>query len=157
MILDVRKYPDPVLNKKCEQVQSMDQEELIENMLETMYANQGIGLAAPQVGILKRILVLDVGDGSRAFINPKIINGTGKAVGEEGCLSVPGTSLEIKRFEHVIVEAWNVNGEKFTVKASDILARCLQHEIDHLNGILILDKANFWQKTKKKISKIFKR
>jgi len=157
MILEIKEYPDPVLSRKCEKVEEMDQENLVEDMLETMYANEGIGLAAPQVGILKRILVLDVGNGSRAFINPEIINNRGKVVSEEGCLSIPGVFVKVKRFEEVTVKAQNVNGENFTIKATGILARCLQHEIDHLSGILILDRENFWQKAKKEAFKIFRR
>ena len=153
MVLEIKKYPDPILRKKAREVKEIGREEkeLIKEMLETMYRNQGVGLAAPQVGVLKRIVVVDVGEGPRVFINPKIIKkGGGKEVSEEGCLSVPGVFLRIKRWKEIEVEGLNENGEKVKVKARGLFARALQQEIDHLNGILILDRMSFWEKLKRK-------
>lgn len=148
MTLEVKKSSDPILKKVATDVEKVDKEtmKLVRDMLETMYMHQGVGLAAPQVGISKRIVVVDVGDGPRVFINPKILKKWGKDVSEEGCLSIPGTFLNIKRAKKIIVEALNEKGEKFKLEASDLLARCLQQEIDHLNGILILDRISFWGK-----------
>jgi len=153
MVLEIKKYPDPILRKKAREVKEIGREEkeLIKEMLETMYRNQGVGLAAPQVGVLKRIVVVDVGEGPRVFINPKIVKkGGGKEVSEEGCLSVPGVFLRIKRWKEIEVEGLNENGEKVKVKARGLFARALQQEIDHLNGILILDRMSFWEKLKRK-------
>ena len=155
MILDIKKYPNSILKKKSEEVKEIDDEtrRLIANMLETMYTNQGVGLAAPQVGILKRIFILDVGEGPKVFINPKILARKGKEISEEGCLSVPGVFLGIKRAKEITIEALNEKGEKFRVEATGLLARCLQQEMDHLNGVLILDRINFWERLKRRIFK----
>ncbi|RLC40170.1 MAG: peptide deformylase [Candidatus Nealsonbacteria bacterium] len=153
MILEIKKYPDPILRKKAREVKEIGEEEreLIKNMIETMYAQRGVGLAAPQVGVLKRIVVVDIGEGPRVFINPKIVKkGEGKEISEEGCLSVPGVFLKIKRWRKIKVEALDENGKKFKVLATGLLSHCLQQEIDHLNGILILDRMSFWQKLKRK-------
>jgi peptide deformylase len=153
MILEIRKYPDPVLREKSREVTEINDKirELIKDMFETMYANQGIGLSAPQVGVLKRLAVVDIGDGKRVFINPKIIKKKGRMISEEGCLSVPGAFVEIKRSKEITVEALNEKGEKFRVEADKLLSRCLQQEIDHLNGFLIIDRINFWNKFKRNL------
>jgi len=150
MILEIKKYPDPILRKKAREVKEIGEEEreLIKNMIETMYAQRGVGLAAPQVGVLKRIIVVDVGEGPRVFINPKIIKKRGKELSEEGCLSVPGVFLKIKRWRKIEVEALDENEKKFKISAAGLLSHCLQQEIDHLNGKLILDRLSFWQKLK---------
>ena len=155
MILEIKKYPDSILKKKSEEVKEVNDgiRRLIVNMLETMYTDQGVGLAAPQIGILKRILVLDVGEGPKVFINPRILARKGKEISEEGCLSVPEVFLKIKRAKEITVEALNEKGEKFRVEAAGLLARCLQQEIDHLNGALILDRINLWEKLKRRIFK----
>ena len=124
---------------------------LIRDMFETMYASDGVGLAAPQVGVSKRIAVVDVGQGPQVFINPKIVRKEGKEFFEEGCLSVPGVYLKLKRAKKVTVEALDKEGNKFRVEADGLLARCLQQEIDHLNGILILDRASLLEKIKRKL------
>jgi peptide deformylase len=151
MILEIKKYPDPILKKKAKEVKEIGEKEreLIKNMLQTMYSNKGIGLAAPQVGVLEKIIVVDVGEGPRVFINPKILKKKGKEISEEGCLSVPGVFLKIKRWKEIEVEALNEKGEKVRVKAQGLLARALQQEIDHLNGILILDRISFLGKIKR--------
>ena len=158
MFLKIRIYPDPVLRKKSLKAGKIDSKtrELVENMLETMYASQGIGLSAPQVGVLKRISVVDIGDKEkRVFINPQIVKKKGRVMSCEGCLSIPGEYLEIKRSEKITVEALNENGEKFTIEADGLLARCIQHEIDHLDGILILDRISFWERIKRKLFTLF--
>jgi len=157
MILEIKKYPDPILRKKAREVKEIREEEreLIKNMIETMYAQRGVGLAAPQVGVSKRIIVVDVGEGPRVFINPKIIKKRGKELSEEGCLSVPGVFLKIKRWKEIEVEALDENGEKVKLKAQGLFARALQQEIDHLNGILILDRMSFFEKIKRLLKKMF--
>jgi len=155
MIREIKKYPDPILRIKSEPLKEVteDDKKLIEDMFETMYQNRGIGLTASQVGIFKQIVVIDIGRGPQVFVNPKILKKEGKRVLEEGCLSVPGVFLKIKRAEEIEVEALNKEGENFKIRARGLLAHCLQQEIDHLNGILIIDRASIWEKLKRKILK----
>jgi len=143
-MLEIKKYPDPILRKKCQEVKKVDEEikKLAEGMLEVMYVNKGAGLAAPQVGVLKRIIVFDIGQGPEVYINPKILKKQNKVKSLEGCLSLPEVSLEIKRASKVRVEVLNKKAEKKIFKAEGLRAFVLQHEIDHLNGILILDRKN---------------
>ena len=143
-MLEIKKYPDPILRKKCQEVKKVDEEikKLAEGMLEVMYVNKGAGLAAPQVGVLKRIIVFDIGQGPEVYINPKILKKQGRAKSLEGCLSLPKVSLEIKRASKIRVEALNKKGEKKIFKAEGLRAFVLQHETDHLNGVLILDRKN---------------
>ncbi len=153
MILEIRRYPDPVLRKKCEPIKEITPEilKLIDDMFETMYKSQGVGLAASQVGFLKQLAVVDVGSGPMVFINPKIVWKKGREVSEEGCLSVPGKYLNIRRAKEVKVEAHDKKMEKFEVEASGLLAICLQQEIDHLNGILMLERTGFFKRMKIKL------
>ena len=153
-ILEIKKYPDPILRKKSQEVEVVTEEikKLGQDMLETMLANQGIGLAAPQVGVLKRIIVVQTEKGPQIFINPKIIKKSQETIiGEEGCLSFFGLFLKIKRAKEVEVEALDENGEKISLKAEGLPARVFQHEIDHLEGILFIDRLSFWQKLKFKL------
>ena len=116
---------------------------LIEDMLDTMYDVSGVGLAAPQVGILRRIVVIDIspeGDSPIILINPEIVESSGEQVGDEGCLSVPGKTGEVKRPNYVVVKALDENMNEITVTGEELLARALCHEIDHLNGELYVDK-----------------
>lgn len=138
----IRLYGDPVLRRKSREVKEMngDIQKLIENMAKLMYKNKGLGLAAPQVGILKRVIIADVGEGLVSLVNPKILWRQGKDIMSEGCLSIPGIDLEIKRSKEVIVEGLNREGEKLQLGAVGLLARVLQHEIDHLDGVLIVDR-----------------
>ncbi len=167
---EIIKYPNPILRKKSEKVEEITPEirELVLNMVETMRNHQGIGIAAPQVGELKRIIVVQTEKGPAVLINPEIIKKSGeKEIMEEGCLCFPGLFLKIKREREVEMEALNYRasingseggkedevlfdsqGEKIFIKAKGLLARILQHEIDHLDGILIIDKVGFWQKLK---------
>jgi peptide deformylase len=113
---------------------------LLDDLAETLYAApERAGLAAPQVGIPKRIAVMDLGDGLIELINPEIIKAKGTQVGPEACLSIPGVMGTVKRAKHVVVKTWNRSGEEILIEAKGPLARCLQHEIDHLNGILFID------------------
>ncbi|MBI3716041.1 MAG: peptide deformylase [Betaproteobacteria bacterium] len=143
-ILDVLTYPDPVLTRTAEPVKMIDNKikKLVDDMAETMYAAPGIGLAAPQVGELKRIMVIDVSEEKnqlRVFINPEIIKKEGTAVNEEGCLSVPGYYDKVERAETVMVTALDRDGQRFTINASGMLAVCIQHEIDHLDGKVFVE------------------
>ncbi|GGN95987.1 peptide deformylase [Saccharibacillus kuerlensis] len=140
------KEPDEVLHKKAKEVTKItpNVQKLMTDMAETMYDADGVGLAAPQVGILKRIIVIDVGDenGLIAMINPEIIEREGEQLGAEGCLSIPGLNGNVRRAMTVTVKGMNRDGEEFTVTGSGLLARAFQHEIDHLDGILFTDVAD---------------
>lgn len=140
--LTIRLYGDRVLRRKSREVNEInrDIQKLIDNMAKLMYQNKGLGLAAPQVGILKKVIVADVGDGLVSLVNPKILWRQGKDTMAEGCLSIPGIDLEIKRSKEVIVEGLTKEEEKVQLGAVGLLARVLQHEIDHLDGILIVDR-----------------
>ncbi len=140
-IRNIRKDGDEILRKKCKEVDVIDSKikTLIKDMAETMYDSNGVGLAAPQVGVLKRIVVIDTGEGLLGLINPRIISETGEQNYVEGCLSVPGIYGETKRPAKVIVEALNPNGERVVVEGEKLLAVCLCHEIDHLDGKLFKD------------------
>lgn len=149
-LLEIKKYPNPILKKKGEEIREVNAEirELASEMLHAMYKNKGIGLAAQQVGIAKKILVCDIGEGPLVLINPKIIAKTGKCLAEEGCLSFPGVYINIKRAKEVEIKALNLEGKESKIIAGDLLARVLQHEIDHLNGSLFISKLWFWQRKK---------
>lgn len=147
--LQLRYYGDPVLRKKAEPVAEITAAELqlAEEMLITMYATgNGIGLAAPQVGVLKRFLIVDVGEADDEeyepvmLFNPEILDAEGEIVAEEGCLSIPNVTADVKRPEKVVVEGINVARERVRIEADGLLARALQHELDHLNGVLFIDR-----------------
>ena len=133
---------DPILRKISRSVLNFDEKlaTLIDDMIETMHNADGVGLAAPQVGILRRICVIDVGDGPIELVNPVIIKEEGEQVGSEGCLSVPGQSGIVKRPMKVTVKAQDRKGNTFEISGEELLARAFCHEIDHLNGILYVDK-----------------
>ena len=135
-IREVREMGDDVLEKQCKPVTKMTLRTkiLIEDMLDTMYEKMGVGLAAPQVGILKQIVVIDVGEGPIVLINPEIIETSGEQTGEEGCLSVPGKWGIVTRPNHVKVRALDENMEEFEIEGEELLARAFCHEIDHLDG-----------------------
>jgi peptide deformylase len=143
-ILKIVEHPDPVLEKECEPVTAFDKKlkKLINDMFDTMYDAEGVGLAAPQIGIAKQVAVVDVGDeeGQIVLINPVVTAATGSQTGPEGCLSFPGLFGEVERPFEVTVKAQDENGKEFTIKANDFLARALLHEIDHLHGILFTSK-----------------
>ncbi len=147
MIRKIIKYGDPVLEKRAAPVTEFDTPELrqlIDDMWETMYAAKGVGLAAPQVGVLKRVSVIDTSVGEDeskkvVIINPEVAFREGKQTGEEGCLSIPGFREPVTRASKVLVRAQNVRGEAVEWPGEELLARALEHEIDHLNGILFLN------------------
>lgn len=139
----IRIEGDPILAKKCREVAKMTPtlETLIDDMFETMYDANGVGLAAPQVGILRRIVVIDVtGQDPLVLVNPKIVEADGEQTGEEGCLSLPGKCGIVRRPQHVRVEAMDRNMEPIAFEATDLLARCCCHEIDHLDGHMYTEK-----------------
>ena len=142
-IRNVRKIGDPVLNKVCKEVREVNDRirELIDDMFDTMYEADGVGLAAPQVGILKRIVVIDVtGEDPILLINPVILSTDGEQTGYEGCLSGPGKTGVVTRPNHVKVKAYNADMEEFTLEGEELLARAICHELDHLDGKLYVDR-----------------
>ena len=141
-IRNLRYEGDPILNKKTKEVKEVTPriKQLIEDMLETMYEANGVGLAAPQVGILKRIAVIDVGEGPFVFINPKIVAVDGEQTGDEGCLSVPGKCGTVTRPNYVKTVAYDKNMNEFEVEGTELFARAMCHEFDHLDGHLYTEK-----------------
>lgn len=146
MILPIIKYGDPILQKVCEPVTVFDKEleSLAKNMTETMYAAPGVGLAAPQVGVLKRLIVVDVTVGEKAgnlitLVNPEIINAEGDQYEEEGCLSIPNFTGKVHRPYRVVVSGKSLQGKEKIIEGEGLLSRVFAHEIDHLNGILFID------------------
>lgn len=153
MILQVKTFPDKVLRIKAEPVTNIDDSlnKLLDDMVDTMHESKGVGLAAPQVGVSKRVIVVDtsVGEDSEMIyklINPEIISEAGEQLGEEGCLSVPGEYENVRRADQVTLKAMNLDGDTYTIEAEGFLARVFQHEIDHLNGILFIDKLPSYKK-----------
>lgn len=142
-IRNIVKHGDPVLRKISRTVLSFDERltTLIDDMKETMYEADGVGLAAPQVGILKRVCVVDIGEGPIELVNPVIIEKSGEQTGSEGCLSLPGNYKTTRRPMYVKVRAQDRNGNTFTVEGEGLLARAFCHEIDHLDGVLFIDRA----------------
>lgn len=148
MIYPIVKYPDPVLARKAETVTSFDADlrKFVDDMWESMYAAEGIGLAAPQIGVLKRVTVIDVSFGKEpdqklVFINPEIISRAGgKTHEEEGCLSLPEIREKVQRDATVTVRAQDIDGKWFEVDGAELLSRAMQHELDHLDGVLFIDR-----------------
>ena len=138
----IREIGDSILNKTCKEVKEITDrtKDLIDDMFETMYEAQGVGLAAPQVGILKRIVVIDCGDDPLLLINPEVLETSGEQTGQEGCLSVPGKAGIVTRPNYAKVKAYNEDMEEFIVEGEELLARALLHEIDHLDGHLYVEK-----------------
>jgi peptide deformylase len=151
-VLPILKYPDPVLCRKAKRVSRIDESlnRLIDDMIETMYQASGAGLAAPQVGVSLKIAVIGIPDEEViVLVNPELVKKSGERMVIEGCLSVPGYRGEIKRAEKVTVKALDRNGKAFRIKADDLLAEVLEHEIDHLNGILYIDHLESTDKLEK--------
>jgi len=146
--LEIKKYPDSVLRNISKPVENLDEGVLwlIENMAKSMYINQGIGLAAPQVGYNRQVITFDVGKGLVSLINPHIVESEGEKYNQEGCLSLPEISVEVKRKSKVLVKGLDIKGKETVIEASDPLSRVIQHEIDHLNGILLIDKTSLLKK-----------
>jgi len=140
---NIREFGDPVLNKKCIEIKEMNERnsQLIDDMFETMYDSNGVGLAAPQVGVLKRLFVIDTtGEDPLVFINPEILETEGSQTGYEGCLSLPGKTGIVTRPNYVKCRALDRNMEPFEIEATELLARAICHENDHLNGVLYTEK-----------------
>lgn len=141
-------YPDEILNQQAEEVTEFDESlrTLVADMAETMYASDGLGLAANQVGIARRVFVVDVGQQGngqaslRVFVNPRIVEQQGRVSREEGCLSLPGLYVEVERAEQVVMQAQDEHGQPFETSAEGMFARALQHELDHLDGVTIVDR-----------------
>jgi peptide deformylase len=150
-IREIRKKGDEILRKKCKPVTEVNKKvrDLLDDMLDTMYEADGVGLAAPQVGILKRIVVIDVGEGPVELINPEILEETGEQIRVEGCLSVPGIYGEVKRPECLLVKALDRDGKEQRIEATGMLAIAMCHEIDHLDGILFEDRVIRYIETNK--------
>lgn len=140
-IRNIREIGDEVLKKKCREVKVMNErtKELINDMIETMYEANGVGLAAPQVGVLKRIVVIDIGEGPVVLINPVIVETSGEQTGGEGCLSVPGKIGKVTRPNYAKVIALNEDMEEYTIEGTELMARAICHECDHLDGKLYVD------------------
>ena len=165
MILDIVKYGDPVLTERAVEVTEFDDalRKLVDDMFETMYGAPGVGLAAPQVGVLKRLFVMDCSSGRNkpqkvALIYPVIETGVGEQVGEEGCLSFPGIFVQVTRPQRVVVRAQDTDGSPFTLDIMDLEARCVAHETDHLDGELFIEYLSPLKRdlTKRKIRKRIK-
>ena len=142
-IRNIREQGDSVLNKTCKEITAMTPrlQDLIEDMLDTMYEANGVGLAAPQVGILKRVVVIDVtGEDPIVMINPRIVESSGEQTGQEGCLSVPGKAGIVTRPNYVKAVALDMNMEPFEIEGTELLARAICHELDHLDGHLYVEK-----------------
>jgi peptide deformylase len=158
--LKIKKYGDPVLRKRAEAVLEIDEgiKKLASDMLETMYSVPGVGLAAPQVGVSLRLCVIDVDPQEKSpvvMVNPEIISAKNKIIAEEGCLSFPGFYENINRFDKIIAEYTDLNGNRQEIKAQNFLAKAVQHEIDHLDAKLLIDYLPDWKK--KSIEKKIKR
>ena len=165
-ILTICTYPEAILNKRAEPVTEIDEEvvRLVDHMAETMYSAPGIGLVATQVGVAKQVLVADIAPRRPeseliVLINPEIVAAEGEVIFEEGCLSVPDYQAEVKRHEKVTVRGLNLKGEEVELEAEGLLAVVLQHEIDHLNGVLFIDRLSklkrdlYKRKLRKKLAK----
>lgn len=139
---EIRVQGDPVLGKVCKEVKEVTPrtQDLIDDMIETMYEANGVGLAAPQVGILKRIVVIDVGEGPIVMINPRIISTDGEQTGDEGCLSVPGKAGMVTRPNYVVARFFDEEMNECEIEGEELLARAICHELDHLDGHLYVEK-----------------
>ncbi len=139
---EIRVQGDPVLGKACKPITEVTPKivDLIDDMIETMYEANGVGLAAPQVGILKRLVVIDVGEGPIVMINPTIVSADGEQTGSEGCLSVPGKAGQVTRPNHVVARFFDEEMNECEVEGTELLARAICHELDHLDGHLYVEK-----------------
>lgn len=146
-VKNILNFKDDLLHKKCEKVKEINEEilQIAEDLKDTLYSSDGVGLAAPQIGILKRIILVDLRNGMEPviLINPKITSESGKETSFEGCLSYPGYVGEVTRPKSICVFGTNLKGEKVNIKAQGLLARCFCHEIDHLDGIVYTDRTRF--------------
>lgn len=178
-LIKILTYPDPALRQKCTPVEEIDDEliKLLDDMADTMYEAPGVGLAAPQVGGSERVIVVDISEREREetpegervrykpsdrteliqLINPEIVYSEGEYIDEEGCLSIPGFVSDVKRNYKVVVEGYNTDGDQIEIECEELLARVFQHEIDHLDGILFIDRLSRLKREllKRKIEKTF--
>jgi len=140
-VYPIRKYPDSILREKCRKVEKVGfrERKILAQMAETMYKAEGVGLAAPQVGINSQFIVVDVGEGLVKLVNPQILLKEGKSILEEGCLSLPGITVKMERAKKVKVKGWDEEGNGVEIEGKGLLAHAFQHEIDHLQGVLIID------------------
>ena len=138
----IRIHGDAILSKKCREIKEMTPRirELIDDMLDTMYDASGVGLAGPQVGVLKRVCGIDIGDGPIVMVNPVLISSDGEQTGDEGCLSLPGKAGQVTRPNHVVVRAMDENMEERILEGEELLARAMCHEIEHLDGHMYTEK-----------------
>lgn len=145
-VRQIRLLGDPILREKARRVASVDSSvrELVQDLMDTMYDADGIGLAAPQIGISLRVFVYDIREDSSAgaLINPEVLEQSGKLKDEEGCLSIPGLSEIVERSDRLVLKALDVEGAEVVIEANGLLSRCLQHECDHLDGVLFLDRVS---------------
>lgn len=142
-VLRIKIVGDPILRRKARKVEAVDAalQRLLADMVETMHEANGIGLAGPQIGVPRRVIVVDIGDGPIKMVNPRIVESQGCATGPEGCLSIPGLTGQVERFERVVVKGLDDQGQPLRVDADGLLSIVFQHEIDHLDGVLFTDKA----------------
>ncbi len=150
-VLDIRKAGDPVLKAKAKPVVKVTKtvRQLLDNMVQTMREEDGVGLAAPQVGVSSRLIVVDIGEGLIELINPELVETEGCEVASEGCLSIPGYYGEVERFTQVTVTGLDRNGNPLRLSCDGLLARAMQHEIDHLEGVLFIERAQSLHKEQK--------
>jgi len=146
---EIRTYGDPVLKSQSLAIENIDDKlvRLTDAMLDIMYDAPGIGLAAPQIGVQKQLFVYDIGDGAEVLINPVVVESAGEWVYEEGCLSIPGLYVEMVRPKEILLKGINIDGEEVSVEADELLARLFQHELDHLNGVLMFERMTPDQRT----------
>ena len=139
---EIRTYGDPVLKSQSLAIENIDDKlvRLTDAMFDIMYEAPGIGLAAPQIGVQKQLFVYDIGDGADVLINPVVVESSGEWVYEEGCLSIPGLYVEMVRPKEILLKGINIDGEEVTVEADELLSRLFQHELDHLNGVLMFER-----------------
>jgi peptide deformylase len=146
---EIRTYGDPVLKSQSLAIENIDDKlvRLTDAMLDIMYDAPGIGLAAPQIGVQKQLFVYDIGDGAEVLINPVVVESSGEWVYEEGCLSIPGLYVEMVRPKEILLKGINIDGEEVSVEADELLSRLFQHELDHLNGVLMFERMTPDQRT----------
>jgi len=152
-MLEIKKNNEKILHKKTRAIENVDDEikKLVNFLVQAMYQNKGVGLAANQIGLDLAMAVVDAGNGLKILINPKIVKSKGQIIEEEGCLSLPGVFLKIKRPQFVEIEALDKNGRRQKIKARDLEARAICHEVDHLNGKLIIDRMGFIKRWRHKV------
>lgn len=147
-VREIRIYGDPVLRKKAHPVKEVNSQtkNLIKDMVETMHENRGVGLAANQVGVEEQVMIVDTGEGLLALINPRVVNSSGEESAEEGCLSLPDIRVGVRRAKKIGVRGLNEEGKEIDMETEGFLSRAIQHELDHLNGILITDRISLARK-----------